>query len=177
MTRNKLPTVLAIAPGTREFGVAVFRGLELVYFAVKRFKPSTSAQHLEKEVFVFWKEFSEYYNTNVLAYKEINQYQQTSQPLRFIVSSLKKHAAKKRVLIVEISLNQMRRWAGEGNGKFTQKLIFQKIAVLYPELEQFRTRPNKRQKNYYAYILSAVAAGLVCLQGLVKCQEKRDFRK
>lgn len=166
MTKNKLPIVLAIAPGTREFGVAVFREFELVYFAVKRLKHGTISKHLKSEVIALWRELFESYSPKVLAFKRINQYQQTSQTLLLIAECLKKQAADRQIKTVEISLAQIRLLLGSSHRKPTQKLIFQRITALYPELEQYRNRPSRGQENYYAYILSAVAVGLVCLNDL-----------
>lgn len=168
-----LPVVLAIAPGTKEFGVAVFRGFELVYFAVKTFKHGTFAKHLKKEVITFWQEFSGYYNPSLLALKEINQYQQTSPSLQLIADCLKTQAQKSKVLLVEISLAQIRSLLGNCK-KPTNKKVFQKVAALYPELEQFQNRPNKGQRDYYAYIFSAVAVGLVCLNDLAQKPENLE---
>lgn len=163
----KFPILLAISPGTREFGVAVFHGFELVYFAVKIFKHGTSAKHLRKEVITFWQEFSEHYKPDILALKEINQYQQTSSTLLAIANCFKTQAEKSQVLHMEISLAQIRTLLGNCK-KPTNKKVFQRIATLYPELQQYANRPSKGQRNYYAYIFSAVAVGLVCLNDLAQ---------
>lgn len=165
---TKSPILLAISPGTREFGVAVFRGFELIYFGVKTFKNGTSAKHLRKEVTDFWQEFSEHYKPTVLALKEVNQYQQTSQTLLMITDYMKIQAEKSKILFVEISLAQIRSVLDGDNKKPTKKRIFQRVAGLYPELQQYENRPSKWQRNYYAYIFSAVAVGLVCLNDLAE---------
>lgn len=151
-----------------------FRGFELVYFAVKTLKHGTSAKHLKKEIIAFWQEIQEFYNPSIMALKEINQYQQTSATLLLIADSLKTQAEKSQVLLFEISLAQIRLLVNGGNRKSTQKRVFQRIAALYPELQQYENRPSKGQKDYYAYIFSSVAVGLVCLNDLA--QKKKNLK-
>ena len=161
MINAVLPTIVGIAPGAREFGIAVFQKRELVYFAVKTFKSGTSTKLLGKEIANVWQNLFDCFRPNILALKEINQYQQTFQTLAFIADCLKNQAEKSQVICFEISLSQVRKLVANTRRKPTQKIIFQKIMALYPELEQYLNRPNQRQKDYYAYLFSAVAVGLV----------------
>lgn len=170
---SKIPVLLAVCPGTRAFGVAIFRGFELVHFVVKTLKNGTSAKHLKKEVIAIWQEFFENYKPTIFAIKEINQYQRTSQTLCLIADCLKKQAEKNRVQLAEISLTEIRALLGNCK-KPTNKKVFQKVVALYPELDQYANRPNKGQRNYYAYIFSAVAVGLVCLNELARKSSNRN---
>lgn len=159
------PVVLAITPGTREFGVAIFHGFELVYFGVKTFKREHSVKRLKSEVSSLLKELCQPRKPQHLAIKEINQYQRKSSNLFLIADFIKKQAHLNEIPVVEVSLAQVRHLLGAGR-KPTQTEIFQKVATLYPELRQYQNRPSKWQGEYYTCIFSAVAAGLVCLNDL-----------
>ncbi len=107
----------------------------------------------------------EQYSLQSIVLKQVNQYQQTSPDLRSIVSQIKMQAESKHIRVEEISLMQVKSLLCK-DGKPTQKKAFQTAAALYPELRQFQNRPNKWQNDYYAYIFSATAVGLVYLTNL-----------
>lgn len=161
------PVVLAIAPGTREFGVAIFHGFELVYFAVRNFRRELTAKHINREIPNLLKELCQPRKPQILALKEINQYQRASSKLLSIVGCIKQQAYSNEIPVVEISLAQIKGLLGDGK-KPTQAKVFQKVAALYPELRQYRNRPSRWQSEYYACIFSAVAVGLVCLTDLAR---------
>lgn len=174
---SRVPTLLGIAPGTREFGVAVFRGFELVYFAVRTFRRrAISPRHLKREVIAFWEDFYEVYRPEILALKEINQYQRTSPNLLLVSECLKDQAQKSQVLSMEVTLAQIRSLLGDCK-KTTNKRVFRAIAALYPELQQYENRPSQGQREYYAHIFSAVAVGLVCLNDLTQQINSRSNLK
>ncbi len=159
------PVVLAIAPGTRECGVAMFEGFKLIYYGVKTSHPLNSIQRGNISISKVLDDLFEQYTLKSIVLKQINQYQQTSPGLKLLVSQIKRQAELKHIRVEEISLTQVKTLFCK-DGKPTQKKAFQRVAALYPELQQFQNRPNKWQNDYYAYIFSAMAVGLVCLTNL-----------
>ncbi len=162
---SNLPVVLAIAPGTRECGVAVFEGFKLVYYGVKTSTHLNLKKRKKISISRLLDDLLEQYSLQSIALKQVNQYQQTSLGLRSIVSRIKMQAESKHIQVEEISLVQVRSLLCK-DGKPTQKKAFQMVAAFYPELRQFQNRPNKWQNDYYAYIFSATAVGLVYLTNL-----------
>ena len=154
-----------MAPGRREFGVAVFDGIELAYFAVQTIQNRHSEKLLKNEISELVEELIAFSKPKTVAIKAISQYQQTSSVLELTIKIIKRQAVANQIPVEEISLEQIKAMLGNDK-KPTQKKVFQNLTVLYPELKQYLSRPNKWQNEYYHNLFSAVAVGVVCLKSL-----------
>jgi RNase H-fold protein (predicted Holliday junction resolvase) len=159
--------ILAIAPGSREFGVAVFSERELIYFAVRTLPRGRSAALQKEEVSELLLELFANFKPQLVVLRAVSKYQQTSVALREIVKFVKRQAKAREIPVTEISLEQVKSFFQDA-GKDTQKRAFQTLANLYPELRQFSSRPSKWQSDYYHNLLSAVLIGVVCLKSLAE---------
>lgn len=159
--------ILAIAPGSRRLGIAIFSDCELIYFAVKTVSRNHSAALQKEEITELLAELFACFKPHFVALKAVNQYQQTSIVLKEIIKLLKRQTKARRVPISEISLEQIRSFAGNTE-KQTQMKTFQTLTTLYPELRQFAGRPNRWQNEYYRNLFSAVSVGAICLKSLAK---------
>ncbi len=159
--------ILAIAPGKREFGIAVFSGRELIYFAIRTVSRRHSDELQKEEIIELLKELFTCFNPQLVALKAISKYQQTSVSLKGIVKLIKRRAKAEQVPAIEISHKQVKSFFEDAE-KRTQKNAFQMLVLLYPELRQFFSRPNRWQNDYYRNLLSAVSVGFVCLKSLNK---------
>jgi RNase H-fold protein (predicted Holliday junction resolvase) len=164
---NSSPIILAIAPGTRECGIALFNGTKLTYFSVKTLKHQNTNQDLPNQVSELIKNLLLWFSPQVVVIKSINQYQGLSVHLNKIVSHIKAEAKIHRVETIEITSEQIKYLIPNGN-KLKQKKAFELIVEYYPELKRFWNRPNKWQNDYYAFLFSAVAVGLVFLKNHYK---------
>lgn len=161
---NSSSIILAIAPGNREFGIAVFIGIELFYYSVKTLNPKNS---LPDQISGLFRKFFRWFNPQIVVLKPINQYQTLSNSLEFVVKQIKFEAEQKDLQIVEITFEQIKHELCRG-GKSTQKNAFRSLLSDYPELKRFWNRPNKWQNDYYAFLFSAIAVGSVYLKTLSK---------
>lgn len=159
--------ILAITPGNRKFGIAVFSECELIYFAVKTISRRRSAALQKEEITELLSELFACFKPQFIALKAISKYQQTSFALKEIVKLIKHQAKAKQIPVTEISLEQVK-CLFEGAKKHTQKNAFQRLVKLYPELRQFSSRPNKWQNDYYHNLFSAISIGVVRLKSLTK---------
>lgn len=159
---NSSSIILAIAPGNREFGIAIFAGTELFYYSVKTLNPKNN---LPEQVSGLLKKFFRWFTPRVVVLKSINQYQKLSKNLEIIVKQIEFEARQKELQIVEISFEQIKR-ALYRNGKSTQKSALKSLINDYPELKRFWNRPNKWQNDYYSFLFSAVAVGAIYLKTL-----------
>lgn len=159
--------ILAMAPGKREFGVAVFDGIELIYFAVRTVSRRRSAAIQREEITELLSELFTRFKPQFVALKAVSKYQQTSVAIKEIVKLIKRQAKAKQVSIIEISLDQVKSLADDAE-KRTQKKAFQILVTLYPELKQFSGRPNRWQNDYYHNLFSAVSVGVVCIKSLAE---------
>lgn len=162
---NTSQVILAIAPGNREFGVAVFVGVELLYYSVKTLNPKN---HLPPQVSGLLRKFLRWFSPQVVVLKSINQYQKLSDNLHLVVAQIRQEAEQNNLQIVEITFEQIKLELCR-NGKSTQKRAFKSLVSDYPELKRFWKRPNKWQNDYYAFLFSAVAVGAVYLKTHPKC--------
>jgi Holliday junction resolvasome RuvABC endonuclease subunit len=153
---------LAIAPGKRELGVAVFSGLDLIYLSVKTIRDQkTEMTFLEKLTDILQRLFQEF-SIKAVVIKAISQYQKLSRDLAGIIERIRFESKQKNLPVEEITIEQIKSELCITD-KPTQKKAFETLLGSYPELEQYWNRPNKWQNDYYAFLFSAVAVGTVYL--------------
>lgn len=156
---------MAIAPGKRELGVAVFSGSELVYVSVKTIRNQKSKENsLEKMTGILQKLFQEF-SISLIVTKSISQYQKLSPDLERIVEHIRVESTQKGVQVVEITVEQIKSELCKKEN-LTEKRAFETLLASYPELKRYWNRPNKWQQDYYAFLFSAVAVGAVYLNTL-----------
>lgn len=161
MQMNSSPqAVLAIAPGKRELGIAVFVGADLVYFAVKTIRNRRASNLLQKEVDGILRKLFRNFSVKTVITKSISRYQKLSSDLESIAEHIKSESRKRDLRVREISLEQIKSVFGQ-NRKITQKKAFETLLTFYPQLRRYWHRPNKWQNDYYAFLFSAVAVGAV----------------
>lgn len=156
-----------MAPGKREFGVTVFHRNELTYFAVKNLQNRHSERLLRGEVGKMVQELIAFSQPEIIAVKAVSQYQKTSASLKLFVKIVKRQASANRILLAEISLEQIKTVLCNDNNS-TQKKAFQNLTKMYPELRQFANRPSRWQTEYYHNLFAAAAVGVVCFKSLSK---------
>lgn len=162
---NSSPNViLAIAPGKRELGIAIFVGVDLVYVSVKTFKHRKSIKPLLKEITGILQKLFESFSVKMVVTKAISQYQKLSPDLERIVERIK-FESKQKNLLREVTLEEIKSVLCKSE-KATEKKAFESLLVSYPELKRYWNRPNKWQNDYYAFLFSAVAVGAVYLKTL-----------
>lgn len=159
--------ILTIAPGKRELGIAVFNGADLVYASVKTIKHRKSRKYLLDEIAGIIKKLLESFRVKVVVTKAISQYQKLSADLKRVVRRIKFESRRVGLPVVEIKLDQIKSVLCKSE-KTTEKKAFETLLESYPELKKYWNRPNKWQKDYYAFLFSAVAVGAVYLEKLVR---------
>ena len=156
-------TILAMAPGKREFGIAVFDDSELVYFALRSLRHKRSRNALKNETIAILRKLIELYEPRKIALKAVSQYQKNSSNVAAINEAICQQAAVRQIPVAKISLERIKAALCDDEIR-TQKRAFQSLTVIYPELRQYLNRPNKWQSDYYHNLFSAVAAGVAVLK-------------
>jgi RNase H-fold protein (predicted Holliday junction resolvase) len=168
MQTNSSPNViLAIAPGKRELGIAVFVGADLVSASVKTIRRRKSRKLLLREIAVILRQLFEEFSITIVVIKAITQYQKLSPDLKRIAERIKLEADQKDLQVIGITLEQIKSVLSKDE-KATEKKAFETLIEDYPQLEKYWNRPNKWQNDYYAFLFSAVAVGAVYLKTLYK---------
>jgi RNase H-fold protein (predicted Holliday junction resolvase) len=164
--KSSTQIILAIVPGKREFGVAVFNGIELVYFAVRSLRNRRDERLLKNEINELIQRLVTVFKPQVIVVKVISQYQKTSVSLGLIDKLIRRKVSANRIPLVDVSIEQIKA-ALCRDEKPTLKKAFQNLTVLYPELKQYLNRPNRWQTEYYHSLFSAVAVGAAYLNSRV----------
>jgi hypothetical protein len=159
--------ILAIAPGKRELGIAVFIGADLAYVSVKTIKHRQSKTRLLKDISGIMQKLFDGFSVERVTVKAISQYQKLSPDLELIVRRIKSEAAANDLPVTEVTLDHIKFVLSESE-RSTEKKAFESLLLSYPELDKYWNRPNKWQNDYYAFLFSAVAAGVVYLRSLSK---------
>lgn len=155
--------ILAIAPGKRELGIAVFIGADLVYASVKTIRHRKSRKLLLEDVTGVLQKLFEGFSIKTVITKAVSQYQKLSPDLETVVERVKFEAERKGLQAVEITLEEIKSVLCKSK-KGTEKKAFEMLLMSYPELKRYWNRPNKWQNDYYAFLFSAVAVGAVYLE-------------
>jgi hypothetical protein len=158
---------LALAPGRREFGIAVFNGAELMFFALREFKRRQSERLLKRKIARIVSELIEMYAPSAIAVKAISEYQSRSDVLHPFVRMIKRNARKRNIPYKEVSIHEIRSKLCRGE-RPTLKQSFHALTVIYPDISPFWNRSTKWQVDYYHNLFLAVAAGFVCLNDSIK---------
>lgn len=166
--KSETKTILAIAPGKQLFGVAVFDGIELTYFAIRSLKNRKSGKLLKVEIAELIQELITRFTPSTIAIKAISQYQKISLAIEPITKIIRREVDERHIPKMEISLAEIRSALCKEEDRQTQKQAFINLAVLYPELKRFLDHPSRWQKEYYRKLFAAVSVGVVCLKSCSK---------
>lgn len=154
---------LALAPGKREIGLAVFTGEELTFVSVKTIRHRKSKRPFFKEINSMMQKLFSNFPIEVVVMKAISKYQRLSPDLESIVARIKHESSLKNLPVKQITLDQIKSAFGEGE-KATEKKAFELLVEKYPDLIRYWNRSSKWQNDYYAFLFSAVAVGVVYLK-------------
>lgn len=161
---TKEETILAVAPGTRHFGAAVFRNGELRHFAVnplgKLSETGRLANHesLSDSVARMLKPLQQKFEPTVLVLKELNRQQLKSANLKSVFDAFRAEAKQAGIETTTISFETVKKLFCSDR-KLTKAKVFEKLSSFFPELAQFCNHPSRWQRKYYTPMLLAAAAG------------------
>lgn len=170
----KQPIILAITPGTRALGIAVFEGLDLLYYGVKE-GSKHRAQHTPhsraREAAATVEGIMHKYQPSYLTISRLSAIQRLSPKLSLIADHIMQLARQRGLDISEYDPAAIR---GElcGMRRATKQAASVKLSTLYPELTRRATGTSFWQRLYYARMFAAVTAGYVQAQELLKVQGK-----
>jgi len=153
---EKNNNVLAIVPGSRYFGIAVFLGMDLREWGIKVVKGKIPQSVVGKYV--------EKYNIDVLTIKKLHP-SRTSERLDQVVKSLKQYARTHGISLYEYSITEIET-AVLPPGKRNKQVLMEKTAAGYPFLWIDVEREKKNKNPYLFRMFEAVGLGIKCLQNL-----------
>lgn len=151
-------TILTVAPAAKRFGVAVFNGAELIYFAVKILKPPRTDESIKEEISGNIKRLIKDFSPNVIVIKSPGKQQQASNRFKLITDQTESEANFNQTPFIKINFEAVKKSLCP-DGKRSKVSVFKALAQIYPELTQFLNRPNKWQTDYWDAVLTAAAVG------------------
>jgi crossover junction endodeoxyribonuclease RuvC len=155
------PRILAIDPGTKEVGVAVLEGADLVFYAVKTVRDRSTAQSILKQVAKIMTDLIVKFEPESVAIEKMFIVQKTAALLTVAAEEMKSVARSCRLDVYEYAPKAVRKFVCQ-NGAATKRDVAQVVAARYPELARHLKTRNKWDEKYYANIFDAVAVGLMC---------------
>lgn len=157
----KPTTIVAVVPGTRALGVAVFKGLDLVYYGVKeaskhrlKHTPYSRAREAVRAI----EQVIQKYQPNHFVTLNPHAFQRLSDKLPVITKEIRRCSRHLRLTFHEYQRAEIRHRLCPGS-KATRQAAAEHLSVLYPELSRHMQGVSLWQRLYYARMFDAVAAG------------------
>lgn len=162
--------VLALDPGTRRTGLALFEGRELVYGKVRDFGHQKSKRQLlhlgtkllETEILRF--------RPQVLAIEKTLLYKnKNTDKLQSLGRAYRRIGAKYGLRVVELAPRTVRSIVCQ-NGNATKRIVAEQVCRHFPELHIHLEQTHFWKETYWGHMYDAVAVGLAHLieEGVVR---------
>jgi len=160
---KKIPKILAINPGTRYVGIAVFEGPELLDWRVKVIKGKWSNEKQQK-IMILLRSSIERHEPDVLAIKKLHR-SRSSENLNHSVSRIKQLSKRKGLTICQYSIKDLEAFFF-GEAKANKNKLAEILTSKYPFIVHEFNKENTNKNSYHIRVFEAVALGAVCSQQL-----------
>lgn len=153
-------TLLALDPGTKEMGIALLDGSELVDYRVKTFRNERSPHTLLTEgKRTMERLLREEHPDVVVIEKPFFAKTRRSALLTFLVQELRARVRHGEVTLREYGPRRVREVL-LGNPRATKRDIAREVARRFPELAQHLHPGDHWREKYWSHVFDAVALGL-----------------
>ncbi len=161
---KKEKKIIAIDPGTRYQGVAVFQGKKLIFSSVKILHAKGPLRKRLKEVEKVFSSLIEDYAPDVLAIERpFFFWTEQSKFLDAIIDEIKRLARKERIRVHEFSPLAVRKIIC-GDDRATKKVVAELVSSIYPELKNRLNQRRKTRELYWGHMFDAVGLGVCYLK-------------
>ena len=157
-------TILSVDPGTRYWGVTVFRGEDIIVSLVKVLSTKGSPRKRLNEVKNVFSSLIKDYAPDVLVLeKPFLFWSKQSHLLNVLIEEIKSLARKEKMRIYEFSPRTVRK-AVCGNGNASKKDMAMVVSTIYPELK-IRLNQDRRYKEiYWGHAFDSAGLGVCYLK-------------
>ena len=154
--RNNSHTVLAVNPGTRYLGIAVFRGQQLQDWRVKILKGTWSKEKLKRALTIvsMW---IERYRPDLVAIKRLHP-SRSSRGLNSLHNQIQKLCLRNKLNLIQYTIKQLETVFCQEQRKNKRNLA-EAVTARYPELTCELTTEKQRRNPYHMRMFEAVALG------------------
>jgi len=169
--RNNSQTVLAVNPGTRCLGIAVFRGDQLQDWRVKILKGKWSKEKLKKALTII-STWIERYRPDLLAIKGLHA-SRSSRGLNSLHNQIQKLCLRKKLNLTQYTIKQLETVFCHEERKNKRNLA-EAVTAQYPELSVELTTEKRLRNPYHMRMFEAVALGAA---GVHEINNQRNGRR
>jgi Holliday junction resolvasome RuvABC endonuclease subunit len=164
--RKKVKKVLAIDPGTRYWGIAVFRDEKLSESMVKVLTANHSpANRLKEAKKVFASLIEDFEPETLVLEKPFFFWSKQAHFLDTLVDELKSLARKQKMAFYQYSPRTVRKVVC-GNGNTTKKEMAKFLTSLYPSLIIHFKQEKRYKELYWGHMFDAVGVGVCHLKSI-----------
>jgi len=156
-------TILAINPGTKYIGIAIFQPPDLVYWGIRVLKGKWSQEKI-RNVEIALQKLIDQYKVNLLVLKKLHA-SRSSKNLNCLVKSIANLAKKKRIKLCLYSLSDIKKLLAAGM-KTNKMAIAEIVTNRYPFLIHEFERERKHKHPYFVRMFEAIAAGILAFNRL-----------
>ena len=160
---NHPPTVLAVNPGSRYLGLALFRGQELIDWGIRVIKKRNLEDKLALVKRVVSAMISQH-EVTIMAIKQLHP-SRTSVNLDRLAAAIAALASSQGLRIYQYPLEQVET-AICGTQKVSKGKLAKTISETYSFLSQDLEKEMASRNPYHTRMFEAVALGLTCLRHL-----------
>jgi RNase H-fold protein (predicted Holliday junction resolvase) len=163
---NNKNKILAVIPGRRRIGFAVFFNQTLVYYggtSLARFK---TKQKVFEAVEKFMDKNINRFEIDRVAVRRLSKSQETSPLLVSISEHIKTICKTEKLELSFYDGKFINRYFCKENERATKEKTAAFLAAKYPELNCYYKLKKDYEKKYYAFVFQAIALGLVCISEL-----------
>lgn len=150
-------TILAVNPGTKYFGIAVFESEDLVYWGIKVLKGKWCPGKMRSIETALEKLIAQY-GVGMLALKKLHP-SRSSRHLNCLVKCIERLAKKKRIRIWHYSLSDVK--ASLGVGVANKMALAECVVARYKFLANDLQKERKHKHPYFVRMFEAIAAGIL----------------
>jgi Holliday junction resolvasome RuvABC endonuclease subunit len=154
--------ILGIDPGTRQIGISVFKGEELMFYALKTIKEETPAKTLAKLRKILETLILKYRIEHVAIEKPVFVQQERSF-VKDIYEEIKEFIKQRNLGLAEHHPKMVMTRICE-KGSATKQNTALVLARRYRELSKYVKPSNSRQTHYFAPLFDAIAVGFVSVR-------------
>lgn len=162
---EQFPTILAVDPGTRELGVSILRGKELLFYNVKTVTNRKNPLAALEVIAAYIRNIIKKYRPDVLSIEKIFITQKNSALLVVSADQVKAVAKEAELEIYEYAPSTIRKRLCQ-TGRATKREAAKVLTARYPELKRYYERTARWELDYYANLFDAVAVGVICAEDL-----------
>jgi crossover junction endodeoxyribonuclease RuvC len=160
---TKRMKILAIDPGTREIGVAVLDGQQLVYYGVKTVQGRRSPTEVLGRIQKITAGLIERFRPSFLAIEKMFLLQKSASLLVVAAEEIKATARQHGLTVYEYAPTLVRKMVCQ-SGRATKQEAAKIMAGRFPELCAYLDQRTKWEALYYANMFDAVALAVCCHQ-------------